>query len=475
MLAEKVFDLADQRQFAAVSGDFNPMHLDAVQARRTQAGAPVVHGIHLLLWALESLSSAQPELPPLRSLRVQFNSFVYLHEPVQVLLVKLEAARARLTVSAANGPRLRITIDFGTATLDSPAWSASPLRHITFSTAPCNLELGQMSGRSGCLSFVMTPADAAALFPAATQWLGARRVAALAASTHLVGMICPGLNSIYADLSINATREFSPRDFLAFRVTETDSRFRTVEQEIAGGGMAGIVRGFVRTPPVEQATMESLIGLIGPADFAGSLALIVGGSRGLGELTAKMIAAGGGHVIVTWKTGKEDAEKVSHEIRLSGGACHSLPYDVRRPVADQLATFAHTPTHAYYFATPTIYRPKSELFVADRLQEFLAVYVDGFWQLSQFLRSRQPRLSLFYPSSVFVTERPKGMTEYSMAKAAGETLCADMNLSQGPLHVTVSRLPRLPTDQTASTIAVEMASPIEIMLPIVREVQSWPK
>jgi hypothetical protein len=67
------------------------------------------------------------------------------------------------------------------------------------------------------------------------------------------------------------------------------------------------------------------------------------------------------------------------------------------------------------------------------------------------------------------------MTEYSMAKAAGETLCADMNLSQGPLHVTVSRLPRLPTDQTASTIAVEMASPIEIMLPIVREVQSWPK
>jgi hypothetical protein len=288
-------------------------------------------------------------------------------------------------------------------------------------------------------------------------------------------MICPGLNSIYAELSINATREFSPRDFLAFRVTETDSRFRTVEQEIAGGGMAGIVRGFVRTPPVEQATMESLIGLIGPADFAGSLALIVGGSRGLGELTAKMIAAGGGHVIVTWKTGKEDAEKVSHEIRLSGGACHSLPYDVRRPVAEQLATFAHTPTHAYYFATPTIYRPKSELFVADRLQEFLAVYVDGFWQLSQFLRSRQPRLSLFYPSSVFVTERPKGMTEYSMAKAAGETLCADMNLSQGPLHVTVSRLPRLPTDQTASTIAVEMASPIEIMLPIVREVQSWPK
>jgi hypothetical protein len=67
------------------------------------------------------------------------------------------------------------------------------------------------------------------------------------------------------------------------------------------------------------------------------------------------------------------------------------------------------------------------------------------------------------------------MTEYTMAKSAGEVLCADMNASLAPLHVTVSRLPRLPTDQTASIAAVEIADPIETMLPIIREVLSWPK
>ncbi len=60
---------------------------------------------------------------------------------------------------------------------------------------------------------------------------------------------------------------------------------------------------FARVPPVEQPTMRSLAGLVAPTEFAGCVALIVGGSRGLGELTAKLISSGGGRVIVTWQTG----------------------------------------------------------------------------------------------------------------------------------------------------------------------------
>jgi NAD(P)-dependent dehydrogenase (short-subunit alcohol dehydrogenase family) len=221
--------------------------------------------------------------------------------------------------------------------------------------------------------------------------------------------------------------------------------------------------------------MGSLAGVVGASEFAGSVALIVGGSRGLGELTAKLIAAGGGAVVVTWKSGKEDAERVAHEIRSAGGRCETLPYDVRKSAIDQLAMLAEIPTHVYYFATPTIDRPQREIFVAERLRVFLDVYVEGFWQLAQVLRTRQPKLSLFYPSSVYVNDRPKGMTEYSMAKAAGEVLSADMNASLSPMHVTMSRLPRLPTDQTASITDTETANPLETMLPIVREVQSWPR
>jgi NAD(P)-dependent dehydrogenase (short-subunit alcohol dehydrogenase family) len=194
----------------------------------------------------------------------------------------------------------------------------------------------------------------------------------------------------------------------------------------------------------------------------------------LGELTAKLVATGGGRVLVTWNTGRDDAEKVAQEIRSAGGVCETLAYNARKLADEQLASLAHTPTHAYYFATPTIYRPQSELFDAERLNEFLAVYVDGFWRLSQALRTRRPSLSIFYPSSVFVAERPRGMTEYTMAKTAGEVLCSDMNASLAPMHVTLRRLPRLLTDQTSTIAARETALPVETMLPIIREVQSWP-
>lgn len=473
--SKRSFNSTDQMRFASISGDHNPMHLDALQARRTQAGAPVVHGINLLLWALDSLAEAQPDLPPLCGLRAHFNKFVYLDECVDVALTKQGPSDARLNISVGGALRSKITITLGDSVEDCPDWSASSLELVPFSSLPLNPSFEQMAGRSGRISFQMTPEDTMAHFPAAAKWLGTRRIAALAASSHLVGMVCPGLHSIYSELSIRACVESSPQDFLAFRVTETDPRFRSVDQEIAGGGLTGTVYSSARMPPVEQASMKALKGLVAPAEFAESVVLIVGGSRGLGELTAKLIATGGGRVLVTWQTGKDDAERVVREIRSAGGTCEALAYDARKPAAEQLALLADTPTHAYYFATPAIFRSLPEIFVRERLEEFLAIYVNGFWQLLQALHARQPRLSVFYPSSVSVTERPQGMTEYTMAKTAGEVLCADMNISLAPLHVTVSRLPRLQTDQTASIAAAETAHPLETMLPIIREVQSWPK
>jgi NAD(P)-dependent dehydrogenase (short-subunit alcohol dehydrogenase family) len=475
ILGKRRFNSADQMRFASLSGDCNPMHMDPLQARRTQAGAPVVHGIHLLLWALDRFAETQSDLPSLSDIRVHFNKFAYLEECVEVVLTKRSPSGARLSISVDGSPRSTVTLTFGPSTEDCPAWSGLPLRLFPSLPEPLNLNFAQMSELSGRLPFVATPEDAAAMFPAATKWLGARRIAALCSSTHLVGMICPGLHSIYSELSVRICAESTARDFLAFRVTEMDPRFRLVDQEIAGGGLTGTVYSASRMPPVEQASMKELKGLVAAEEFAGTVALIVGGSRGLGELTAKLIATGGGRVLVTWQTGKDDAERVAQEIQFAGGMCETLAYDARKPAAEQLALLADAPTHAYYFATPAIFRSQSEMFVRKRLEEFLAIYVNGFWQLLHALHARQPKLSAFYPSSVSVAERPQGMTEYTMAKSAGEVLCADMNVSLAPLHVTVSRLPRLLTDQTATSAATETAHPVETMLSIIREVQSWPK
>ena len=59
-LGEKTFTDQDQRGFASASRDWNPMHVDAVAARRLLSGRQVVHGIHTLIHALNLWSRNGP-------------------------------------------------------------------------------------------------------------------------------------------------------------------------------------------------------------------------------------------------------------------------------------------------------------------------------------------------------------------------------------------------------------------------------
>jgi hypothetical protein len=473
-LAARTFSTADQRRFAGVSGDHNPAHLDAVLARRTLAGAPIVHGVHLLLWVLDTVASNYPDIPFVRSLHARFDRFVYVDEQAETVLTNRGSTGVRLNVCVASAPKLHLRVDFGDSRLNSSNLFDSSAQPISVITEALDIPFEEMVGRTGRLALATRAEIMAAMFPAAAAWIGSRRIAALGASTKLVGMICPGLHSIFAGLSVETYAESDTPDMLAFRVTGTDPRFRMVRHEIVGGGLTGTLQTFARAAGL-AGNYAVLVGLIDPTKFAGAVALIVGGSRGLGELTSKLVATGGGRVIITYQVGRTDAENVAQEIREAGGVAEILPYDARIPPHKQLANLKDAPTHVYYFATPIIFRSQSEVFLTRRFDDFQAVYVDGFWNLVQALRARQPGLSVFYPSSVFVSERPRNMTEYAMAKAAGEAVCADMNSALRPLRVTVRRLPGLPTDQTASITTVETPSPVETMLPIVLEVQSWPR
>jgi NAD(P)-dependent dehydrogenase (short-subunit alcohol dehydrogenase family) len=474
-LAARAFTAADQEKFAAVSGDRNPMHLDPLAARRTQAGAPVVHGIHLLLWALDILAATDPDLPPIQTLRVRFHQFLYVDESAALRMTKLHPDEARLTITAGQALVAVIRIRYGKP-CPGPVGLDGVSVEVTHPGAPLDMSFEELADRSGRVPFI-APEMIAGMFRHAAQWVGAARIAALGAATCLVGMVCPGLHSIFTELSIRAHDQSAVPDSLAFRVTATDHRFRTVVQEIVGGGLSGSIVCFSRRPPVQQPGFKYLTGLIGPNEFLGSTVLIVGGSRGLGELTAKLIAAGGGKVILTFQRGVEDADRVVREIRSSGGVCDCFRFDGLRPVEEQLAGWSDVPTHLYYFATPPIFRPSREFFDRSRLQEFLACYVDGFWALVQALSIRKPDLSIFYPSSSALDSRPSGITEYTMAKAAGEILCADINAAMAPLRVTVSRLPRLSTDQTMQVTAddAQLPSAAQILLPLIRETQSWPQ
>ena len=475
MLAHKIFTIADQTRFAALSGDFNPMHLDPIAARRTPAGAPVVHGIHTLLWLLDNIGSQPGELGSCCTLKVRFRNMVYLGDTVVARITQASSSRlcAQALVDGVEVVRLIAVLGPQLPAVQAPS-SPLPLPlPLTSHNVPCDLTLDEMAGHSGQVPFATEPSEMERAFPGAARMLGSRRVTALGCSTRLVGMVVPGLHSVYVGFDLRLTAEAAPDSCLQYTVTLVDPVFRRVQLTVNGGGLSGTLETFSRLPPVSQASMSSVAALVTPGEFDDAIALVVGGSRGLGELTAKLIAAGGGRVTISYVSGKQDADKLAAEINHSGGKCDVIAYDVHKSAGNQLESLVQPPTHIYYFATPTISRRKSGICTRERLAEFNDFYIHGFLSLVEASLARRPEgVSVFYPSTVFVHERPAEMTEYAMSKAAGEILCAEIAQYMPKVRVLTERLPRVPTDQTASLIPVKNASALSVLLPIIRKMQA---
>jgi acyl dehydratase/NAD(P)-dependent dehydrogenase (short-subunit alcohol dehydrogenase family) len=470
MLASRTFGAEDQARFAAMSGDFNPIHVDPVAARRTYAGDTVVHGMHLLIWALDSIKAQFPEISHLSALKVRFREPVYLGQRVDVTVVKHSSDSIRVEVLAGSGKALELNADLELPRTGATAVSVTG-KQVTRSTVPRDIPLEGAANESGQISFASTCSAFNTAFPHAASLMEAERVAALACSSFLVGMVVPGLHSIYGGLNLSfADADGSAQ--LNFVVTLVDPRMRRVLLRVEGGGLSGTIEAFGRMPPVVQCSMELASSFVDPGEFGGSVALIIGGSRGLGEVTANLIAAGGGKVMVTYATGAFDARNVASRIRTWGGQCAVSAYSIWRSAEQQCRELTEAPTHIYYFATPNIARRFAGLCSRERLEEFHQYYVHGFLELLDAAQALDwSGISVFYPSTTFVQQRPPGMIEYAMAKAAGELLCAEINRFRPGIRVITRRLPRVPTDQTVSLIQRKSEDAVAVMLPIVRMMQ----
>jgi NAD(P)-dependent dehydrogenase (short-subunit alcohol dehydrogenase family) len=465
-LASRIFSLDDQVAFARLSSDWNPMHLDQAFARRTQVGAPVVHGIHNLAWAADAVLRSDPLT--VANIRARFLQPLFLDERASIRIRDRTDQHIEFEIVAANTVIALVKLSSKPgkfAAENVKPGDAAPARR----SEPADLRFERLAGHAGAVA--IGDGAAGAVFPALTKSVGLSAVEALLATSHIVGMACPGLHSLFAGLDVNCTGVSGAGGALAYAVTKVDPRFRSLQIDVSGAGLAGRLDAFARPAPPSQPGMTEISSLVAGNPFAGQRPLIVGGSRGLGEVTAKIIAAGGGSPVITYLESKDEAARVAAEILDVGGQCEILRYDALSPAAEQLQKLGAVDC-CYYFATPKIFQRKSALYEPEKLRGFLRVYADGFSDLCVALaENRNRKLIMFYPSTVAIDEATSATAEYAMAKLAGETLAKHLNEFMSGVHVICRRLPRILTDQT-STVGVASTEPaLDVMLPIVYEVQ----
>jgi hypothetical protein len=449
------FCLADQLAFGELSGDFNPVHVDPVAARRSLFGAAVVHGIHSLLWALDVWSQDRPQPFAIYSIRADFARPIRLGDVVSYSLVS----------DLEGQTQIHLLVDQFVTTKIKLKWSHASTPELNLFTAgfppredPKVLAIRDAENASGALPLYLHPAAAARLFP---HLVAALPIAQLLATTRLVGMECPGLHSFYSSLDVSFREDANITPVLAYEVTKLDPRYGIVMIGLNSPHMTGKVTAFFRPPRQEQAHSSALQDLVSRNEFAGQRALVVGGSRGLGEVAAKLLAAGGADVKVTYHQGADDAHRVAAEITAEGGTAGCLQLNV----LDQTHTLGDswTPTHLYYFASPQIATGRPGAFSSALFQVFCNYYVLGFHRLVEGLCALGLKY-VFYPSTVFIDELPPELSEYAVAKMAGEELCRYLEKAHPDLHIYRPRLPRMSTDQTASFMPTEQKDPVPVLL-----------
>jgi NADP-dependent 3-hydroxy acid dehydrogenase YdfG len=462
-MIEKAFTAADQLEFAELSGDFNPIHIDAVAARRFMFGRPVAHGIHVVLWALDQLLGQQgtTQLPNSRQiarLTATFRNPIVENKPVQLAISEAKASRRRLDVSA-NGVKL-VTILVEFSEVPSEATPLAVLSRVSERGIPRDLDAAEVGAAAGSLPLCLEPSRMAHLFPAVARFLSADQTAALLATTRLVGMEAPGLHSLFTGLDLSLV-EGNGQSELTYRAQDFDDRFSLLTLEVAAANLAGTVTAALRPSPRKQAGMTELQQLISPGEFSGERVLVIGGSRGLGEVAVKLLSAGGAQVRFTYHSGAADAHNVFKEITAAGGDAKCFAYDVSKDAANLAGLLdGWSPTLLCYFATPFIFSATTGQFNPKLFREFRDCYVDGFLNCFQAVRALSPELrGVLNPSSSAVDSTPANMGEYAAAKMAAESICVFLANQNRAIRFLAPRLPRLPTDQTASLLSVETADP----------------
>jgi hypothetical protein len=398
---------------------------------------------------------------------MRFERFVLVGDRAEITVHAADAGQMRLSLAVDGVRTVTIQATFADARAPARPVDAAP---VPIPAEPQVVDPAGIAGLAGAFR-LPDPAAAAALAPRLAQAIGPARVAALGGLSTLVGMFVPGLHSILSKIDVTLVDE-SPGSSLAYAVKRFQPMLQSVTLEATGPGISARVEGFVRPRPVEQERLQDLAALVQPGSFSDVSALIVGGSRGLGAATAKLIAAGGGRVCITYASGADAAEAVAGEIREGGGLCQVLRYDAAGSAATQLDALEMSPSQLYHFATPRIFRQKRAPFEPACLEEMMRVYNTAFYDLSLFCLGRGDAVAAFYPSTTAIDEAPRDTLEYVMAKSAGETLAASLPRTIPNLRTVIERLPRVRTDQTATIFPVPAAEPSALMLPIIHRMSA---
>jgi nucleoside-diphosphate-sugar epimerase len=185
--------------------------------------------------------------------------------------------------------------------------------------------------------------------------------------------------------------------------------------------------------------------------------LVVGGSRGLGEVAVRLLAAGGADVRFTWCAGAADAARVA-----GATGARAERWCAPDDEIEHLVAFAAEPTHVCWFASP----PWPADPTATDVEITAFAHAVAAFAAHGLVGALWPSTDLL---DVAPDDRPLGSDAWADRKAAGEAVCGRLAGAHPGLGVRIARLPILLTDRTRTLLPREYGDTADELLAALRQ------
>jgi len=208
--------------------------------------------------------------------------------------------------------------------------------------------------------------------------------------------------------------------------------------------------------------------------FDGKVALVTGGSRGIGAAIAKRLAADGAAVAITYSSAKEKADEVIRSIELAGGRALAIQADNNDPEAVKNAVIKTVKSFdgldvLVNNAGIAVFKPLDEISI-DEFDRTVAVNVRAVFIASQEAsRHMKEGGRIITIGSTNADRMPVvGGTIYGMSKAAVAGLTRGLARDLGPRGITVNVVQPGPVDTDMNPANGPFAEMLKPMLAIKR-------
>ena len=199
--------------------------------------------------------------------------------------------------------------------------------------------------------------------------------------------------------------------------------------------------------------------------LSGKVALVTGGSRGIGAAIAKRLAADGGTVAITYTKGGDAAASVIKEIERAGGKAISIQADaadagaVRAAVEKTVATFGRLDILVNNAGT-AIPKPFEEA-TFEEMDRVIDINLRGVFVATQAALKHLPEGGRIITIGSAVGERvlTPGLVPYAATKGAVKIFTQGLAREVGSRGITVNNIQPGPIDTDLNPATSEWAVP----------------